>query len=253
MKDRQDHSELKEKDDVSNLTSSKLLAFNTAISLSSNALLLFIPLFTIPPLIHLMGLERFGLLTLAWTILGYFSLFDMGLGRALTYVISKKMGENKFSEINAVAWIGLLLMFGSGMLGGGLIASIDEWIVFKVLNVSPEFQQETLQALQILSISIPFVILSVGLRGMLEAKQRVLSITLVDGPMRIYTFLGPLGMAYFHTDLPSILAVLMVGRVVGCLLYFLFVLHNYSGFITNFSFELKHVPSLFRVGRWIVL
>ena len=38
----------------------------------------------IPRLVHSLGVDRFGLLSLAWIIVGYFSLFDMGMGRALT-------------------------------------------------------------------------------------------------------------------------------------------------------------------------
>ena len=51
-----------------------------------------IALVTIPMLIEGIGRERFGVLTLAWIILGYFSLFDLGLGRALTRLAAEKLG-----------------------------------------------------------------------------------------------------------------------------------------------------------------
>ena len=41
-----------------------------------------VALVAIPIMLEKLGLERFGLLTLAWLIVGYFSLFDFGLGRA---------------------------------------------------------------------------------------------------------------------------------------------------------------------------
>jgi O-antigen/teichoic acid export membrane protein len=37
-------------------------------------------------------IEAFGVLTLIWALIGYFSLFDMGVGRALTYELSKLRG-----------------------------------------------------------------------------------------------------------------------------------------------------------------
>ena len=45
---------------------------------------LLIAVFTIPVLIKDLGDARFGLLTLIWAVVGYFGLFDLGLGRAMT-------------------------------------------------------------------------------------------------------------------------------------------------------------------------
>lgn len=46
--------------------------------------------FAIPILIHRLGNDRFGVLTLAWTIVGYFGMFDVGVGRALTKLIAER-------------------------------------------------------------------------------------------------------------------------------------------------------------------
>ena len=50
---------------------------------------------SIPLLIRVLGTERFGILTLAWIVIGYFSLFDLGLGRALTQVVAERIGARK--------------------------------------------------------------------------------------------------------------------------------------------------------------
>ena len=44
----------------------------------------------VPPLVRLLGVDRFGVLALAWIIVGYFSLFDLGMGRALTKLVADK-------------------------------------------------------------------------------------------------------------------------------------------------------------------
>lgn len=59
------------------------LAKNTLINFAGFVLPLAVGLITIPLIVSGFGVERFGLLTLAWAIIGYFSLFDLGLGRAI--------------------------------------------------------------------------------------------------------------------------------------------------------------------------
>ena len=39
-------------------------------------------------LIHGLGTERFGVLTIGWVIMGYFSMFDFGMGLATTRFVA---------------------------------------------------------------------------------------------------------------------------------------------------------------------
>ena len=73
-------------------------------------------LFAIPLLVKGLGVDRFGVLTLAWMVIGYFSLFDLGLGRALTKLVAEKLGEERAQEIPAIVWTTLLLMLAFGWL-----------------------------------------------------------------------------------------------------------------------------------------
>ena len=57
-----------------------LLARNALLNLIGQAVLLLVGVVCVPLVIRGLGTERFGLLSLAWVILGYFSIF--GLGRA---------------------------------------------------------------------------------------------------------------------------------------------------------------------------
>ena len=61
---------------------------HAVMNLAGLGLPLIAAVFTIPVLIRHLGNERFGLLTLIWAIVGYFGLFDFGLGRALTQQLS---------------------------------------------------------------------------------------------------------------------------------------------------------------------
>jgi len=52
-----------------------------------------------PVLIRGLGTERFGILTLIWVMIGYLSLFDLGIGSALTKLVADKLGEGKEEQI----------------------------------------------------------------------------------------------------------------------------------------------------------
>ena len=75
----------------SGLTSGRTLARNTIFNLIGQIAPMLVAIFTIPVLIRVLGTDRFGVLTLAWLLVGYFSLFDLGIGRALTQLVGRKL------------------------------------------------------------------------------------------------------------------------------------------------------------------
>src|SRR5204862_198375 len=81
---------------------------NTVWNLGSLATPMLVALVTIPALIRALGSDRFGILALAWMLIGYCSLFDLGLGRALTKLISE--GAENHSELAGAVWTALALM-----------------------------------------------------------------------------------------------------------------------------------------------
>src|SRR5437660_6747976 len=117
------------------LTSGRLLARNTFWNLMGSGAPMIVAVFCIPILIRGLGKDRFGVLTLAWALIGYASLFDIGLGRALTQLVAKKLGSGEDHEIPVLAWTSLLLMLGLGAAGTLTIISISPWLTHHALKV----------------------------------------------------------------------------------------------------------------------
>lgn len=84
------------------------LKVNTVWNLLGTGLPLLVGLFTIPFLITRIGVEAFGILTLVWALIGYFSLFDFGLGRALTQQVASRLAARQPDQIPALLTSGLL-------------------------------------------------------------------------------------------------------------------------------------------------
>lgn len=74
---------------LARLTSGRLLARNTVINLAGQGASIALALVCIPLVVAAMGTERFGTLTLVWTVIGAFSVLDLGLGWALAQSIKR--------------------------------------------------------------------------------------------------------------------------------------------------------------------
>src|SRR6266481_8672799 len=109
-----------------NLTASRLLARNVIWNLIGNGAPMFVAVFSIPILIHGLGKDRFGVLALAWALIGYASLFDLGLGRALTQLVAKKLGAGEDREVPTLVWTSLLLMLLLGIVGATVVGLRSE-------------------------------------------------------------------------------------------------------------------------------
>ena len=107
---------------IPNLTSGPLLARNTFWNLLGQILPMFVAVVAIPILVRGIGVPRFGILSLAWIVIGYFSLFDLGMGRALTKLVADKLGTDQEHSIPPLAWPSLLLLVFMGFLGGVVLA-----------------------------------------------------------------------------------------------------------------------------------
>ena len=127
---------------------------------------------TVPYLIKNIGLEAFGILTLVWAMIGYFSLFDFGLGRVLTLQIAAFRGSGAHDQLPSLIKTGLLITIVTGIIGGALLAMLSGQLGRVWLNVSQTMQPIAVQSLIIAAIGIPLTTLTAGLRGVLEADER---------------------------------------------------------------------------------
>src|SRR5579872_2825937 len=96
---------------------------------------LVIAVLAIPVLIRDLGTDRFGLLSLAWVLVGYFSIFDLGIGRALTQIIAEAPPDNPNSDaLNKLVWTSLALLAMLGIALAGLLFAGAPWALAHFLK-----------------------------------------------------------------------------------------------------------------------
>lgn len=175
---------------------------------------LCVGLFAIPFLVRHLGVERFGLLNLSWLLVGYFSLFDLGIGRALTRLLAEKIAQGKYADLPSLVNTALVVMRWLGLGAGLLLALLAPWLA-DWMRVSVEIQDEMRLALWIMALTLPFVVLSVGWRGVLEAYGRFDLVNLVRIPLGISIFLAPVVVLLLAEGLVPVVLSLAVTRLAG--------------------------------------
>jgi O-antigen/teichoic acid export membrane protein len=235
------------------VTDSKVLARNTALNLAGQAVPLVAALVAIPWLIRGLGADRFGVLTLAWATIGYFSLVDLGLGRALIHAVATRLGSSREDELVALGWTALALMFLLGALGAVALAAATPWLVTDLLKIPPTLQAESARSFYLLALALPIVVSTAGLRGIIEAHQHFGLATALRIPLAILSYAGPLIVLPFTNRLDVIVAALVAGRVVTWAAHFAFCVKRYAFLRHGIAIRRHVIWPLLRVGGWMSL
>lgn len=225
-------------------------------NLAGAGLPLLLGVATMPYLIQQMGTEAFGILTLVWALIGYFSLFDFGLGRALTQQISHCIGTGQPAGVPYLIRTGLGLMLGTGVVGGIALAIAADPLGHGWLNISENLQAETTRALWIAAAGIPLTTVTNGLRGILEAYRQFRSINILRIILGMANFGLPIVcLLLSDAPLPYIVGSLILARLVILLAHAVLVAHH-ADWRTHgrpAPDSRRHRRDLFSFGIWMTL
>jgi O-antigen/teichoic acid export membrane protein len=234
-------------------TDGAFFAKYTIYNLVGQGLIVLIGLFSLPMLIKGFGTERFAILTLAWAVTGYFSIFDMGISRGITKSISEKLGEGEFKEIPSIVWTGIFMMLIIGIIGAIILSTLSSYLVMQVLEIPKKLQDETLKAFLLISFAIPIVIITSSLRGILEAFQRFDYMNYIRIPLGALTYLSPLLLLPFTKNLFYIIGILILVRTIELLLNYFFCLRILPELAHKIEIKRSLIKSLIKFGSWITI
>lgn len=205
----------------------------------------------IPRVIEAGGEERFGLLGIIWVLIGYFSLFDLGLGKALTKFVSERIARQDVGSIAVLARSALLLMSVLGCLIFLLVEVSAEFLVVRLLNVPSSLAVEATSSVRIMALALPFVIVSTAFVGILESYQRFDQINFVRMPLGVLNFVFPYVAFNLYVDLRLATALLAVLRIIACIIYALQANVAVKGLLADRTIEKRALKPLLSFGGWL--
>lgn len=214
----------------------------------------------IPGLIGLLGTERFGLLSLFWIVGGYFSILDLGLGRAVT--ISTAELAAKGAPVSARFGVTGTALVCLLTLGAVVTVCIAFVILFDMVGLplsTVELAEEAKIAFLVLLPTVPLQLASAAIRGHLEGIGAFRLLNLIRAPFGVLLLIGPYLCAQVDTHLVwASLSILLVRLIYFGALVRALALTEQIGFCATLAIVQRHserrvLIGLLRVGGWISL
>ncbi|UCV13947.1 flippase [Quatrionicoccus australiensis] len=214
---------------------------------------MIVGLITVPELLNKIGAERLGVLSIAWMLVGYLGVLDLGLGRALTRAIGEQNARgvivDKQISLSREATRYMVLV---GVFWMIVIVSIAPFVTEKLLNIPNDLQIEAKKGFLWLAVAVPFMLYATSRVAILEGQQRFRRVNAIKIPLGMATFIAPLGMSYFDKNIEYILASLLGVRVCAAISFGLVAnWPSCSGKVA--SCDKNEMRELFFFGGWLTI
>lgn len=225
---------------------------HTAFNLAGAILPLTISLITIPIYVSLIGEARYGILSIAWLLLGYFGLFDLGLGRATAQRIAS-LRAGTVSQRAKAFWSALLVNLGLGILGGFIIWPVAYYVFGSAVSIDENLRPEIIATVPWFSLFIPFATLSGVLNGALIGRERFLELNVISiVGAALFQLLPLVAVMIWGPTLNVIIPVVLFSRA----LILLALLNRCFRHVCpgqHFAFEISETTHLLKFGGWVTL
>lgn len=225
---------------------------HTAYNLAGGLLPLGLSLVTIPIYIGQIGEARYGVLAIAWLLLGYFGLFDLGLGAATAqHMASLPPGDAPRRA--QVFWTALAMNLGLGVLGSLVLVPVAYLYFDHSAAVEPWLRPEIAHAIPWLALALPLATMSGVLTGALQGRSRFLELNAISIAGAVLTQLLPLAVVAWHgPELAWLLVAVVFSRLlVLATLFWRCREHIFKG--ARGSVSAAHARSLLAFGGWVTV
>jgi O-antigen/teichoic acid export membrane protein len=163
------------------------------------------------------GYERLGFLTIVWAAIGYLGFLDFGLARVFSrrVALASEAGQLR-AEMSFLRWAARRVFALCCVLAVVLALAVPtHWL--SGANASPDWRAEVQQAWWILASSIPPLVLASVWRGAMEGRAAFGPVNVLRVGLGVWTFGMPLLLLLWFTQLPILVAGIVLGRWVSLL------------------------------------
>ena len=225
---------------------------HTTYNIFGVALPLGMSLVTIPIYLGMIGEARYGILAISWILLGYFGLFDLGLGRATAQRIAS-MEQTNTQELSTTFWTALAMNAMLGVIGGIAIWPVATYFFGSVVDIDASLLSELSDTIPWMVLAVPLITISGVLTGALQGRSQFLEINIISLTSSVLSQLLPLTVAWLHgPGLNWLLPAVIISRLLTIVvLYARCKKHVFGNFKLIVSFPLA--KRLLRFGGWVTV
>jgi O-antigen/teichoic acid export membrane protein len=230
----------------------RLLARNTLLNLIGRVVPLLVGVAAMPYVIRHLGPDRFGLLSLAWMVVGYFAIFNLGIGPATTKFVAELLGKGETDKLPQLVWTAVISQTCFGLAAGALLAAASPLIVSRLLKIPADLHPQARLIFLIMAAALPVDFSLGSFSGVLAASQRFDLLTALGIPSSALTYLLPAGALALGFGLPLIVFLLVLARVAGAAILLVLCLRLYPQ-LRRLHFERRLVRQLLGYGGWVTV
>lgn len=207
---------------------------------------------TVPLYLKVIGLDRYGVLSICWVLVGYFGLFDLGIGRATAQKIAT-LGNSSPEERSRCFWAGATLSIGLAVIGLLLFTPLAYAGIALIKLPNMELYSELRRALPLLMVALPFGLMQSLLSDTLQGRSEFFKRSAINVFGTVITAVVPLITAVLiGPQLDNLIAAVLVTRVIVTALLIGVCVRAVP--IHRFRFARRtDVVQLVRFGSWVTI
>ena len=225
---------------------------DTLYNLSGQLIPVVVTLVTLPTFLGLIGESRYGVMALAWVLLGYFGLFDFGMSPATAQRVAQ-MDRASPTERSDVLWTALIAITALGSIGGLLLWGVGQFMFTRLVPLGEVLQAELHSAFPWLCLGLPVTLSASALAGALQGRRQFLSLNVVGVMVSSLALILPLAVAAAgHITLEWLVPATLVPRALGMILLF-GLCHRHVPLSRPIAFDARRLRSLLSYGGWITV
>ncbi|EFB2826147.1 flippase [Escherichia sp. 93.0816] len=219
------------------------IKINSLINLAGYAIPTLLSIPAMGYLARALGITDFGFFLMFFTIVGYASIFDLGLSRAVVREIS--LNKNDIKVTSQVITTSVFLTIFIGIVVSVIFYYSDHKIASLISG--PEQTENVAYAIGVLSYCLPFYLLNLVCWGILEGYEKFKLLNIQKTITGILTAILPIILIHENVSLLNATWGLVIARITGALLSVLFVFRNNK---VTMDLSLNKTKALLSFGGW---
>lgn len=228
------------------------LWWNSLVTGCGQALPALAHMLVLPALIHGLGLDRFAVFAVVWTLFSYLTLFDLGLSRGTARSVAQAHALGNERSLPRIVWTSGLLLVLMGAATGALL-----WLLAPIgvawLRFASPVNEEALQTFRLAGAALPVFLGAWALQAVLEGLQRFAPLAVARAVSGAVTALALGVAARLGLGLPSLVGIMAISRT-GYFLALAWILRRaIPGIRAGVQFDLRTASALLNFGRWVML
>lgn len=226
---------------------------NTALNIGSQVIVMLVMFLAMPWIVRGLGDTSFAILSLVWTVVGYFTLWDWGIGRAVTKFVAERRAVGRERDVREIVFVSVVVSTLLGMVIGYLIVGFSRPIGSLLFTVSQSYFSTVDASLKLVGLFMPLLLLQGVFRGVLMGLDRFDLSNLVQVLNSALQWGGAMVLVVLHFGVVWIICFIMLGRLVTTIVLVILTQSSVNWIGIKGRLDLSLVKGVLLFGGWVMV